>query len=425
MKAKDTLKKAVIGSLTAAMVLGGSASAFAQDGKGKGHDDDSNKGRSEWNKVIDQKNDKNQNGSWNSNGKGNSQIVINFNDIKGEDVEWALRYIASLASSRVFEGYEDGSFQPRKPITRIEAITAAVRLMGLRDKAESQEEMNTKLNFSDADKIASKYPWAVGYVAVALENDLFSEGDAAVQPEKPADRLWATTLLVKALKLEGEANAKMNSQLNFKDAGKIPAGSVGYVAVALEKGLINGYEDKTFRPNQPVTRAELAALLDRTGENIPGREQGTVTGKVTIPVSGNILTIEKDGKTTVVTLDPATFVFRNGTRASISDLQPGDEVKVRLFNNVAVFVEVTKAQNNQNQAFTVNGYFKSLTLNAKGEIDTVSITQSVYDSVYNGPVSTYKVASDLKITGNPSQLVLSQAVQLKGWDQLVHFLEIK
>ena len=138
--------------------------------------------------------------------------------------------------------------------------------MGLREQAESAAEMSTKLNFKDADKIPA---WAVGYVAVALENDLFTESDDAVQPKKEADRLWATTLLVKALKLNAEAKAKMNTTLTFKDAKQIPAGSVGYVESSDRKGLVDGFEDNTFRPNQPVTRAQLAALLDRTGNQLP------------------------------------------------------------------------------------------------------------------------------------------------------------
>ncbi len=104
-------------------------------------------------------------------------------------------------------------FKPEKTVTRIEAITAAVRLMGLREQAESDAEKPTKLNFKDADKIPS---WAVGYVAVALENDLFTESDDSVKPNEDADRLWATTLLVKALKLEAEAKAQMTAHLHLK-----------------------------------------------------------------------------------------------------------------------------------------------------------------------------------------------------------------
>ncbi|UUZ84220.1 S-layer homology domain-containing protein [Paenibacillus sp. P26] len=256
----NAFKKTVISGLTLAMLAGGASAAFA-DGRGK--DKDRDKDRDKDLKVIQTQ--------WNNKEANvNLNIRLTFDDLKGKDVEWAQRYIASLASKRVFEGYEDGTFKPRQTISRIEAITAAVRLMGLRDQAESADAKASNLNFKDADKIKQKYPWAVGYVAVALQNDLFTENDDAVQPEKEADRLWATTLLVKALKLQDEAKSKMNAKAPFADADKIPAGSVGYVAVALEHKLIDGYDDNTFRPNKPVTRAELAALLDRTGTQVAG-----------------------------------------------------------------------------------------------------------------------------------------------------------
>ena len=38
----------------------------------------------------------------------------------------------------------------------------------------------------------------------------------------------------------------------------------GYIAWVHDSGLITGYEDGTFRPNAPITREELAALLVRT-----------------------------------------------------------------------------------------------------------------------------------------------------------------
>ena len=30
-----------------------------------------------------------------------------------------------------------------------------------------------------------------------------------------------------------------------------------------EKGIINGYEDGTFKPNEPITRAEVATIISR------------------------------------------------------------------------------------------------------------------------------------------------------------------
>lgn len=34
---------------------------------------------------------------------------------------------------------------------------------------------------------------------------------------------------------------------------------------AMEKGVIKEYTDGTFKPDEPVTRAQLAVILDRLG----------------------------------------------------------------------------------------------------------------------------------------------------------------
>ncbi|WP_426448892.1 S-layer homology domain-containing protein [Paenibacillus sp. S-38] len=402
-----TFKKSVISGLTLAMMLGGATAAFADNGNGKGND--KNKGKS-----ANVKASKNV----------NVNIKLSFDDLQGADVEWAQRYIASLASKQVFEGYEDGTFQPRKTITRIEAITAAVRLMGLRDQAESDAAKSADLNFKDSDKLEEKYPWAVGYVSVALQNDLFTETDTMVQPEKEADRLWATTLLVKALKLQNEAKAKMNAKLPYKDASQIPAGSVGYVAVAIEKNLIDGYEDNTFRPNKPVTRAELAALLDRTGTQLP--DQASVKGTLTAGVSNNLLNVKLSNNTTVnVELDSNAFIFRNGSRVASSELRAGDELLVRTYNSKAIYVEVTKLANSTTTPstdFSVSGTLNSYTLNNQGEIATITINQPV-----NGGTQTavYNASSNLYISGDLSLLTAGRSIELKGKNSLVTTLIIR
>lgn len=552
------LKKFVVAGLTATMVFGSASAAFA-DGRGHNKHEQKNNA-SHYKQQLNLK----------VNGKhGKVDIKLHFKDLNQKDYEWVMENIARLSSKRVFEGYEDGTFRPKRTITRIEAIIAAVRLMGLREQAESAEEMATKLNFTDADKIVRKYPNAVGYVAVALENDLFSEADNSVQPEKAADRLWATTLLVKALKLEDEAKAKMNTDLDFRDAKQIPAGSVGYVAVAIEKKLIFGYNDNTFKPNKPVTRAELAALLDRTGDQMPDYDSNTIAGTVNSAIASNVLTLTKEGQTVQLAVDPNAFVFRNGTKALLSDIQAGDQVEVRTYNNVVVFIEVTntaientsfngtinsivdannaitirkdnqdvrftidsnaliyrngsitaaselrigdqvfvRTENNKivfiqvintvseditftgniktivdsdtitfskdnqdvqynvdadafiyrkgtsvnvsglkvgdevfvriedgeviflqvtkaiedEQNFTVNGLFQSLTLNSAGQIATISVSQSVYGGTQ---VSIYNVASDVTITGNTANLTLNRPIELTGKNQVVTTIKI-
>ncbi|WNR46217.1 S-layer homology domain-containing protein [Paenibacillus roseipurpureus] len=317
------MKKWIVPALAVTLALGMGTSAFAQGGRDNKDNDHKNNER--------RLPDKNQ----------TIQLKIDFKDTQGKEFEWALRYIMSLANRGIFDGYPDGSFRPQETVSRIEAITAAVRLMGLRDQAESAEEKATKLNFNDAAAIPS---WAVGYVAVALENDLFGETDTNVNPNQPADRLWATTLLIKALKLQDEAEANMNAKLPFADAKAVPAGSVGYVKVAVDKGLVNGFEDNTFRPKQLVTRAQIAALLDRAGNQLPSNNDGLITGTVSTLVSGNVLTFRNsvNGQTSSMTLDANVFIYRNGARVSASSLLAGDSVKIRYYNNTIIYIEVTQ-----------------------------------------------------------------------------------
>lgn len=353
---KNLMKKIVATGLVLTMVMGGATAAFAD---GKDHDRD-DRGRN--GKDFKYENKSNNNIKVNTN----ININLNFNDMQG--AQWALRYIASLSSKRVFEGFEDGSFKPDIAVPRIQAIVAAVRNMGLREQAESAAEMQTKLNFKDANQIPA---WAVGYVAVALENDLFSESEESVKPNQPADRLWATTLLVKSLKLEAEAKAKMNTNLQFRDASKIPAGSVGYVAVAIEKGLIDGFEDNTFRPNQNVTRAQLAALLDRAGNQLPDEDQSVSTGTVNAVVANNVLTLTKNGVSTPYTLHPNVFILRDGVQVSPAQLQVGDEVKVDGFNNVVNYIEVTR-MSQQNNVTSASGTISASVYNNNNELTLIN-----------------------------------------------------
>jgi hypothetical protein len=402
MKNKFVLKQALAVLLVIMMLFGGAASAFAN---GNGHA----KGKE------DHKNNKQ---------KAKVEVKFDFNDLSKS--EWARKYIARLAADKIFDGYDDGTFRPTQSVKRIEAIIAAVRLMGLRTDAESAAKLATNLNFKDADQIAKKYPNAVGYVAVAVENDLFLETDNKVNPEKAADRLWATMLLVKAMKWEALAKAKMNVKLPFKDAKDIPAGAVGYVAIAVEKGLVNGYGDLTFLPNKPVTRAELAVLLGQMDDQQPDAEDSTlIRGTVSSSVYGNVLTLSNNSVITTHIVNPNAFIYRKGVKVTAADIKVGDVVVAKRYNNEVIFIEVKTAVADAATppvAFTFEGQYQYVTLNADAKIATIVISQTV-NSVTT--VKSFNVAANATITPNASLLVLNKTVVLKGNDLVVTSIEIK
>jgi len=341
--------------------------------------------------------------------------------LKQEEWKWAYDHIIRLAAQGVFNGYSDGSFKPRNNITRVEALVAAVRLLGLKEEAEKPENMNAKLNFKDFDQLKKKYGWAVGYIAVALENDLFSETDMFVNADQPANRVWASVLLVKAMKLDGEAKKKMDTVLPFRDAKEIPAGSVGYIAVALEKNLITGYSNNTFQPNKPVTRAELAALLDRADQQLPTDQSAqAITGTIQAIANGTVTVKKADQKTVSVPVDANVFIFRKDVKAPLSALTVGDEVLVRTFQGKAVFIEVTKTAP-VNTQFVDVGKVGSFSLNTQGKIATISVSKDV-----NGTLQTiiYNVDPNVTITGNTGVLSPNLNVVVKGNNNIVQSIEI-
>ncbi|WP_276354130.1 S-layer homology domain-containing protein [Cohnella caldifontis] len=368
----------------------------------------------------------NGNGKGNGGAKANVHINLNFKDLNEKQMQWAYAHIIRLAAQGVFNGYDDGSFKPGNNISRVETIVAAVRLLGLEAEAQKPENMNATLNFKDFDQLKKKYPNAVGYVAVALKNDLIGEDETSIQPEKPATRLWASVLLVKGLKLGDEARADMTASLPFKDSKEIPAGSVGYVAVAVEKGIVSGYTDQTFKPNKPVTRAELATILDRLGVELPGQGNtdtvnAAVTGTVVANVYGSSITVQKtDGTNVTIPVASDVFVFRNGVKASASAIVAGDQVLVRTYNGQAVFIEVTKLASATTQ-FTDAGKVSAFTFDAQGRIATISLVRDV-----NGTSSTvvYNVDPSVSITGGSGVLAVNLVVIVKGENSSVKQIQI-
>ncbi|WP_404405151.1 S-layer homology domain-containing protein [Jeotgalibacillus malaysiensis] len=220
-------------------------------------------------------------------------VSVEFEDTK--KLEWVKDSIGRMKSKGIFVGYEDGNFRPNQPVSRIQSIITAVRLLELEDEAKAMNPDEIELHFNDADKLPDSVK---GYVAVALESGLFGTDENRVDPYKPASRLWISSVLVRALSLEEEALASMNDIPDFKDVNRIPAGSLGYVNVAVDYNIFTGTLSGNFQPEKNITRSQMAAVLDRTyGELL--EENGSVT------VDGEVESISFEGNEGTLTLTTA------------------------------------------------------------------------------------------------------------------------
>lgn len=81
--------------------------------------------------------------------------------------------------------------------------------------------------------------------------------DGSFQPKRNVTRGEAAIMIGRALKLDGTKRTT-----KFKDVSK-NYGASGYIASATAAGIIGGYPDGTFRPDQQIIRGDMAIILDR------------------------------------------------------------------------------------------------------------------------------------------------------------------
>jgi len=170
-----------------------------------------------------------------------------LSDIEGH---WGEKDILRLVSLGVVGGYEDGTFRPEAGITRQEFAKMVVLAAGLEPDAEPE------LTFADTDEIAE---WARGYVSAAVRAGIITGvGDNRFAPTDPVTRAQAATMIMRSL---GEVETSL--ELTFEDAESIPEWAQAAILGAVEKGIITGFEDNTFKPDLSATRAQAAKMLSK------------------------------------------------------------------------------------------------------------------------------------------------------------------
>ena len=101
--------------------------------------------------------------------------------------------------------------------------------------------------------------WAAKDIQAAVQRGMTNGyPDGTFRPDQFVTRAEFTVWLAKAMQLSGEGHAKV-----FADQASIPAWASEAVAQAVELGLIQGYADQRFMPNQSISRAEMVTMVAR------------------------------------------------------------------------------------------------------------------------------------------------------------------
>lgn len=145
-------------------------------------------------------------------------------------------------------GYANGTFGPDRNMTRAEVTTMFARLL--------TEKMAADQTYSNTFSDVAKSHWAANYIGYMQQFGIITGyADGSFRPDASVTRAEFAAIASRFEKLtEGTKS--------FSD---VPSShwAAKYINFAATRGWVNGYADGTFRPNNSITRAEVAAVTCR------------------------------------------------------------------------------------------------------------------------------------------------------------------
>ena len=152
-------------------------------------------------------------------------------------------------------GYTDGTFGPERNMTRAEVTTMFARLL--------TEQIEADKTYSSTFNDVPKGYWAANYIGYMQQFGIITGySDGSFRPDAPVTRAEFAAIASRFEKLtEGS-----------KSFADVPDTywAARYINFAATRGWVTGYSDGTFKPENTITRAEVAAvtcrLLERSAD---------------------------------------------------------------------------------------------------------------------------------------------------------------
>lgn len=317
--------------------------------------------------------------------------VQTFTDIKGH---WAEEAVMASASCDMIKGFPDQSFRPDQDLTQLEALVLFMKSQGYAlDKAASTQKKTVQ------NPALPVMPWGQSYFNTAYETYLLPPLWADnFQAAAPANRGQVAVLLGRLLNLGNEtANQSVKGKKTFSDLYGLDQETRNYIYALHEKGIMNGFPDRTFLPQQPLKRSEAAALLLKLME---GSQVKTDAGRIQ---AGWVKDISPSGKKPEMTLsslqgeqklklDPFIKCFKNGQESyCLESLNCLVNVYLDAKKQVSVISiqEKKKADDSPDELIAM---VKSITLGEKN----ILVVTALDDRVYSLPLAWEAVLESLK-----------------------------
>ena len=185
---------------------------------------------------------------------------VSFSDVPEDS--WFYTDVMTLAESGVIGGYPDGTYRPTKKVTTGEALKMILLAAG----------------YPEPEPAASH--WARGYLNFAIEQGFLTRYEDISDLDVNMTRGLVAKLAANALGLSDPGTYG-----TFTDTDS------PYVEALCAAGIVGGYPDGTYRPDASVSRAEIAAIVNRIYQSLepavpadPEQNPAEITLRTTEPM---------------------------------------------------------------------------------------------------------------------------------------------
>lgn len=209
-----------------------------------------------------------------------------FTDVSRSD--WYYQFVDYVTSKGYFNGTSETTFAPAENMTRAMFVTVLFRF----DGAKGDRSQSAFTDVAPGEWYTDAINWA------AANRIVDGVGNGKFAPNDPITRAQMCTMIERYLALYKKAwkvtLPETGSVSVMVDESAIPAYALAAVKQCQRHGLVNGFEDGTFRPNELSTRAQVAAVIYRMSYLVQGAKPdntpsvnpgGTVNPPVNPPVT--------------------------------------------------------------------------------------------------------------------------------------------
>lgn len=199
-----------------------------------------------------------------------------FTDVSRSD--WYYQFVDYVTSKGYFNGVADKTFAPADNMTRAMFVTVLFRFHG----AKGDSSQSAFVDVAPGEWYTAAINWA------AANRIVDGVGNGKFAPNDPITRAQMCAMIERYLDLYRKAwkvtLPESGSLSVMVDESAIPAWALAAVKQCQRHGLVNGFEDGTFRPNDLSTRAQVAAVIYRLSYLVQSAKPDN-TPSVTPPVN--------------------------------------------------------------------------------------------------------------------------------------------